>query len=232
MNRRTPPGTSSETIAEGGQSWPWVSTAMRELEDDLACAIQSDDRIMITGEIGAGRKFVAHLIHERSRRGPAPFVIARCPDVVESHLQNNGTLLIEEVETITVAMQSRLMRLLDDQVTASTNVRLVSATSREFFERVRSSEFREDLFYRLNVIHLSIPALRERPEDILILMRHYLTFYSPARVPRLSIAAWRGLLEYSWPGNVSELKAVAERVAAQDLWRLVEPDDLPLEIGR
>jgi two-component system response regulator AtoC len=108
----------------------------------------------------------------------------------------------------------------------------VSATSTEFFDRVQSSQFRDDLFYRLNIIHLAIPALRERPEDILILMRHYLSFYNQARVPRLSIAAWRRLLAYPWPGNVAELKAVAEKLAEQDLWRLVEPEDLPLEIDR
>ena len=87
-------------------------------------------------------------------------------------------------------MQDQLMRFLENQVTDGSNVRLVSATSTEFFERVRTSQFREDLFYRLNVIHLTIPALRERPEDILILVRHYLSFYSQAKAPRLSIAAW------------------------------------------
>jgi DNA-binding NtrC family response regulator len=255
MDRITPPGTSSETNPDSSHSWPWVSMAMRELEDDIACAIQSDETVMITGESGAGRKFVAHLIHQRSGRGSAPFVIASCPDVVESLLQSspldsglasdpdqsrqgplktatNGTLLIEEIETITGPMQDQLMRFLENQVTDGSNVRLVSATSTEFFERVRTSQFREDLFYRLNVIHLTIPALRERPEDILILVRHYLSFYSQAKAPRLSIAAWRRLLAYSWPGNVLELKAVAEKLAVQDLPRLVEPDDLPPEIGQ
>jgi DNA-binding NtrC family response regulator len=256
MDRSTPPGTSSETNLDGSRSWPWVSTAMCALEDDIACAIQSDETVMITGEGGAGRKYVAHLIHTRSRRGSAPFVIASCPDVVESLHQSssldgglaldpadqlthgplktasNGTLLIEEIETITVPMQAQLMRLLEQQVTGGSNVRFVSATSTTFFERVRSSQFSEDLFYRLNVIHLTIPALRERPEDILILMRHFLSFYSGAKAPRLSIGAWRRILAYSWPGNVPELKAVAEKLAAQGLRRLVEPDDLPHEIGQ
>jgi two-component system response regulator AtoC len=254
MNRITPPGTSSETIPDGSHGWPWVSTPMRELEDDITCAIQSDETVMIAGESGAGRKFVGHLIHQRSRRGSAPFVIASCPEVVESLPRSspldaglpsesvdqsmhgplnsaNGTLLIEDIEAITEPMQSRLMRFLENHVTDG-NVRLVSATSTEFFDRVRSSQFREDLFYRLNVIHLTIPALRERPEDILILMRHYLSFYSRAKTPRLAIATWRRLLAYSWPGNVLELKAVAEKLAVQDLRRLVEPDDLPPEIGR
>src|SRR5712692_10314398 len=126
MDSITPPGLSSETIPDSSQSWPWVSTAMCELEDDIACAIQSDETVMITGESGAGKKYVAHLIHMRRRRGSAPLVIASCPDFVESLQQSssldgglapepadhsthgplktatNRTLLIEAIETITV----------------------------------------------------------------------------------------------------------------------------------
>jgi DNA-binding NtrC family response regulator len=228
---------------------------MRELEDDITCAIQSDVTVMITGEDGVGRKFVAQLIHQRSRRGPAPFVRANCTDVVESFLQssalhgqfasesadqfdkgplktaNNGTLLIEEIDNITLPMQSQLMRFIESRVKNGWNVRLVSATSTAFFERVRSNQFRDDLFYRLNVIHLTIPALRNRPEDIPILVRHYLSLYRRGEITRLSIGAWRRLVAYPWPGNVPELKALAGKLAAQDLRRLVEPDDLPPEIG-
>jgi DNA-binding NtrC family response regulator len=229
---------------------------MRDLEDDIACAILSDETVMITGESGVGRKFVAHLIHQRSRRGRAPFVIVSWPEAVEPLLEssasygrpasdsadrfthgrlmtaNNGTLLIEEIEKITLPMQSLLMGFIESQMTNGRNVRLLSATSTDFFERVRSNQFREDLYYRLNVIHLAIPALRERPEDIPILVRHYLSFYRRAEVPRLSILAWRRLIAYPWPGNVPELKAVTKKLAVKELRRLVEPDDLPPEIGR
>jgi DNA-binding NtrC family response regulator len=229
---------------------------MRDIEDDIACAIQSDETVMITGESGAGRKFVAHLIHQRSRRGPAPFMIASWADVVEPLLQssalhggvasesaarftegrlktaNNGTLVIEELERITLPMQSQLMRFIESQLASDRNVRLVSATSRDFFERVRSNQFLEDLYYRLNIIHLAIPALRDRPEDIPILVRHYLSFYQRGEVPRLSIMAWRRLVAYPWPGNVPELKAVVKKLAVKDVRRLVEPDDLPPELRR
>ena len=256
MNHRTPPGASSETIPHSSQGWPWASAAMRELEDDIACAIQSDAKVMITGKRGVGKRFVAHLIHQRSRRGPAPFVIATCPDVVEWLLQfsvlhtrfasesadqfkhgllktaNNGTLLIEEIQKIPLPVQPRLLRFIESEMTNGSDVRLMTATRTDLFERVRSSQFRDGLFYRLNVIHLIIPALRDRPEDIPILLRHYLSFYGRAEVPRLSTAAWQRLVAYPWPGNVQELKAVTEKLAVRDPPRLVEPDDLPPEIGR
>jgi two-component system nitrogen regulation response regulator GlnG len=255
MDRRTLPGTSLEAIADSAQGWPWKSAAMRDLEDDIACAINSDETVMITGESGAGRKFIAHLIHQRSRRGLGPFVVTSWPDAVEplpessasegrpacesadrfTHgrlmTANNGTLLLEEIEAITLPMQSELMGFVESQTTTGRNVRLVSATGTDFFERVRSNQFREDLYYRLNVIHLAIPALRDRPEDIPALVRHYLSFYRRAEVPRLSIMAWRKLVAYRWPGNVPELKTVAKTLAEKDLRRLVEPEDLPPEIG-
>jgi DNA-binding NtrC family response regulator len=255
MDRKTPPGMFSGSIAESSERWPWASAAMRELEDDIPCAIQSDGTIMITGESGVGRKFLAHLIHQRSRRGPAPFLVATCPDVLQSLLRSralqggsgseparqfthgllkllsNGTLVLEEIEKISFPMQSHLMRFIESQMTGGSGVRLMSAASPDFFERVRSNQFRDDLFYRLNVIHLTIPPLRDRPEDIRMLVRQYLRFYARADVPRLSIAAWRRLVAYPWPGNVPELRAVTRTLAGWPLPRLVEPDDLPPPIG-
>ena len=102
----------------------------------------------------------------------------------------------------------------------------MTTTSTDVFERVRY-EFRTDLFYRLNIIHLVIPALRDRPEDIPILFQHYLSYYAKGNIPRLSPGPWKQLVEYAWPGNVQELKAVAEGLSRHDLPRLVEPEDLP-----
>lgn len=201
---------------------------MRKLEDDIDCAIQFDVRVMISGESGTGKKFVAHLIHQRSHRGSAPFVIANCQDMMES-LPDNCTLLIDEVQKIPVPMQLQLLQFIE--MTNGSDLRLMTAASTDVFERVRSNQFRSDLFYRLNVIHLIIPALRDRPEDIPTLFHHYLSFCARADVPRLSAAAVQRLVAYSWPGNVRELKAAAETLAAQDLQRHVEPDDLSSEIG-
>ena len=98
------------------------------------------------------------------------------------------------------------------------------------FERVRSDTFSADLFYRLNIVRVLIPALREHAEDIPILLEHFLSSYARTHSPRLAPAALQWLVEYAWPGNVQELKAVAEALAAKDLSRLIEPDDLPTHI--
>ena len=250
MNRRPTLGASSGTTTHGAQPLPWASERMRKLENDMACAIQFDARVLISGERGAGKKFVARFIHQRSRRGRAPFVIANCRDVVESLPQSrpgpesaqafkrgllksdNGTLLIDDIQNVPAPVQLQLLQFIESEMTSGSDLRLMTAASTDVFDCVRSDQFRGDLFYRLNVIHLVIPALRERPEDIPILFHHYLSFYASAGVPRLSAAALRQLVAYPWPGNVEELKAAAETVAVQDLPRPVEPDDLPSHIRR
>jgi DNA-binding NtrC family response regulator len=251
MNGRTPPGASSGTNIHGLQKPPWASAAMRKLEHDIACAIQFDASLMISGESGAGKKFAAELIHQRSARRKAPFIMANGQDIMESVLRDsrgsgsvdqfkqsllkaagNGTLLIDEVDKIPAPMQRQLLQFLESEMSNGSDLRLMTATRTDLFARVRSAQFSYDLYYRLNRIHLVIPALRDRPEDIPILFRRYLSFYARADAPRLSTAAWNRLIDYPWPGNVRELKAVAEKVAAQGRPRLVEPDDLPSHIGR
>lgn len=251
MDRRPSPGTSSGTFTRGAKGLPWASAIMRQLEDEVACAIQFDARVMISGERGTGKKSVAHLIHQRSRRGAAPFVIANCQGIAESLPQSssdseatqrfehgllktadNGTLLIDDIQKIPVPMQLQLLQFTESEMTNGSDLRLMTAASSDVFEHVRSNQFRDDLFYRLNVIHLIVPALRDRPEDIPILFHYYLSFYAKAQVPRLSPAALQRLVAYPWPGNVTELKAAAETLAVQDLPRLVEPDDLPSPISR
>jgi DNA-binding NtrC family response regulator len=115
-------------------------------------------------------------------------------------------------------------------MTSSGDLRLMSTMTTDVFERVRTVDFREELFYRLNVIPLIMPALRDRPEDIPILFQHYLSHYANRDVPRLSPAALQRLVEYAWPGNIHELKGVAEGLSRQNLPRQVEPDDLPAQI--
>jgi len=251
MNGRAPSGTPSGPSTRRAQDLPWASAAMRELEDDIACASRCDARVMLSGESGAGKKFVAQLIHQRSHRGSAPFVIVNDGDIATSLPQSrrgsasaqpykrgrlktadNGTLLIDEIQKVPAPVQLQLLQFTEREMANGSDLRLMTAASTDAFEPVRSNRFRSDLFYRLNVIHVIIPALRDRPEDIPILFRHYLSFYARADVPRISTAAWERLAAYPWPGNVTELKAAAETLAAQDLPRLVEPDDLPSHIGR
>jgi DNA-binding NtrC family response regulator len=128
-------------------------------------------------------------------------------------------------------MQLQLVQFLESGMTNG-SPRLMTGTGPNMFERVRSDTFGTDLFYRLNIIRLLIPALREHPDDIPILLEHYLSSYAKTNILRLSPAALQRLVEYAWPGNVQELKAVAETLAANDLPRLIEPEDLPPHISR
>jgi DNA-binding NtrC family response regulator len=251
MNRSASLGTSSGSVT-GIRSVPWTSEAMCKLNEDIACAMQFDARVMISGESGAGKKFVAHLIHQGSAGGAGPFIVASGPEIGESLLQSaagssaaiqfqqnllseadHGTLLIEEIDMIPRSAQRHLVGFVEQTRTAGRRVRLMTATRADLWTRVRAGQFDDDLFYHLNVIHLTIPALRDRPEDIPILFRGYLSYYARAEAPQLSTAARRRLLAYPWPGNVPELKAVAEKVAMPNRpRRLLGEDDLPSHIGR
>ena len=203
---------------------------MSKLEDEIACAVHFDGRVMISGERGTGKKFVAHLIHQRSHRRTAPFVIANHRGFAESAPQaQHGTLLIDGIEELTVPMQLQLLQFLESGMTNG-SPRLMTATGPDMFERVRSDTFSSDLFYRLNIVRVLIPALREHAESIPILLEQFLSSYARSNSPRLTPAALQRLVEYAWPGNVQELKAVAETLAAKNLSRLIEPDDLPTHL--
>lgn len=207
-------------------------TAIRSLEDEIACAVRFDGRVMISGERGTGKKSLGRLIHQRSRRRTAPFVVANHRGFAESVPQaQHGTLLIDGIEELTVPMQMQLLQFLESGTTSG-SPRLMTATGPDMFERVRSDTFGADLFYRLNIIRLFIPALREHPEDIANLLEHYLSSCARTNNPRLSPGAWQLLIAYAWPGNVQELRAVAETLAGKDLRRLIEPDDLPPHMGQ
>jgi DNA-binding NtrC family response regulator len=155
---------------------------------------------------------------------------------------DRGTLFLDELGEMSLRMQAVLLRFTEtgeiqpvgaDAPTGHTDVRLITATNRDLRQRISEGQFREDLFYRLNVIQIRIPPLRERGQDILLLMDHYLVQAAQAhrlRPPTLTPAAGELLLAYPWPGNVRELRNVAERIVLQERVGPVPPDALPLEI--
>jgi NtrC-family two-component system response regulator AlgB len=153
-----------------------------------------------------------------------------------------GTLFLDEIGEITPSLQAKLLRFLEDKEferigenkTRRADVRTVAATNRDLEEHVRKGLFREDLLYRLNVIDLQLPPLRERPEDILRLARRFLLFFAKAarrRLPELSKAAETALLAYAWPGNIRELRNAVERAVI--LWpaQMIEPEAFPPQIS-
>ncbi len=155
---------------------------------------------------------------------------------------HSGTIFLDEIGEMTLRMQGLLLRFLEtgelqkvgaDQTAGRVNVRVIAATNRQLREMIAQGTFREDLFYRLNVIHLVAPPLREHKDDIPLLVEHFLArFAADGRfVPKeISQEAYATLMEYSWPGNVRELENVIERCAVTGTKRLIEPDDLPPDV--
>ncbi|HEY3382187.1 MAG TPA: sigma-54 dependent transcriptional regulator [Vicinamibacterales bacterium] len=155
---------------------------------------------------------------------------------------NGGTIFMDEVGEMSLRMQALLLRFLEsgeiqrvgaERAQARTNVRVVAATNRNLTERIASKDFREDLYYRLNVIHLTMPPLRERREDVPELLDYFIDFYSTRHtlpVPRLAPEALAQLVAYNWPGNVRELKNFVERLVLRARSGLITPADLPMEI--
>jgi DNA-binding NtrC family response regulator len=157
-------------------------------------------------------------------------------------IADGGTLFLDELGEMSLRMQAVLLRFAEtgevqpvggDGAITRSDVRLITATHRDLRGRITSGEFREDLFYRLNVIQIQVPALRDRGDDVRLLLHHFLTQAATAHrlpVPTLTRAAEARLLAYPWPGNVRELKNVAERLVVRDNCAPVAVDDLPAEM--
>ena len=155
---------------------------------------------------------------------------------------DRGTLFLDELGEMSLRMQAVLLRFAEtgeiqtigvDGVTGRSDVRLITATNRNLRERIESGVFREDLYFRLNIIQIHVPPLRERAEDVLLLLRHYLRRAAETHrlhYPELTPDAEQLLVGYSWPGNVRELKNLAERLVVREWDRPIAPEDLPSEI--
>ncbi len=168
-------------------------------------------------------------------------------------MADNGTIFLDEIGEMTLRMQGLLLRFLEtgeiqkvgaERVARATNVRVMAATNRNLRDLIAQGQFREDLFYRINVIHIVVPPLRERREDIPLLVEHFLTatrsrsrerqrerqrhMHSPVRA--ISPEAMAALCEYAWPGNVRQVENVIERLVVTGRREVVQLDDLPPEI--
>jgi two-component system response regulator PilR (NtrC family) len=221
--------------------------------------------VLILGESGTGKELVAKAIHHCSSRSDKPFVAINCGGIPESLLEselfghvkgaftgaishkdglfkvaNGGTLFLDEIGETSMALQVKLLRVLDEMkirpvgsaTDFSVDVRLISATNKDLEKLVAEGVFREDFYYRLNVIPIYVPLLRERPDDILLLARHFLDSFcrrSGCRI-QLSPEAEKILEKYHWPGNVRELENVIERAAALCSGDSIKPDDLPVKV--
>jgi len=207
---------------------------MQEIQHELECAARSDAKVLITGESGVGKEVVARLIHQQGRRRDAPFIALNCAGVSESALSgcleqaHGGTVFLDEVGELSLPMQVTLLRFLEHG-----DVRIIASTKRNLHAELSDEQFREDLYYRLNVIHIVIPPLRDRKEDLSLLVTEFIRTSSQAHgfeVPTLLTDTRDALLAYSWPGNVRELKHVADRMVIGARSGVVRLADLPSEI--
>jgi two-component system response regulator FlrC len=206
----------------------------------------TDCTVLINGESGTGKEVLARFIHDRSPRNRAAFVAINCAAIPESMLEamlfgyergaftgahaahagkfeqaQGGTLLLDEITEMPLALQAKLLRVLQEreverlgaQSMVSLDVRVIATTNRDLREQVRAGRFREDLYYRLCVFPMTICALRERRDDVLPLAMRILEMRSGrgARIPALSADAAQLLLTYQWPGNIRELDNLLQR---------------------
>jgi DNA-binding NtrC family response regulator len=241
-----------------------TSAAIRDVEDEIELAVQTDARVLLTGESGVGKEFIARLIHDRGPRTAAPFVHVRCagtvPAVLEAELfgspdrgaarerrsselerAGGGSVFLDEVGEMTERLQLRLLQFLETGNVWSPHVttprrpgaRVIASTSRTLMRGGLAGPFRHDLYYRLNVVHIAVPPLRHRREDIVVLMSDFLRAFAAAagvRSPELTSDAWQRLKDYAWPGNVRELRQVAKRLIRHHGGGRVGAGELPGEI--
>jgi len=239
------------------------SEPMLKIFDLVAQVATSRSTVLLQGESGTGKEIIAKAIHLNSSRRDKPFVPVNTgsmpADLLESTLfghvkgaftsaiaskkglfevADNGTLFLEEIATMSLETQAKILRVLQDRKfmhlggiqEIQVDVRIIAATNVDLRQSVRDGRFREDLFYRLNVITIELPPLRQRKEDIPALVDHFLKKYAEENerpVRRIVPEALRPLMGYSWPGNVRELENVIERAVVLSSGPEISMDLLP-----
>jgi two-component system response regulator PilR (NtrC family) len=251
--------------SEGGddplQSLIGESAAMDQVRALIEKLARSQAPIYVSGESGSGKELAARLVHARSARAAGPFVPVNCGAIPENLMEseffgyrkgaftgaesdregffqaaNGGTLFLDEVADLPLAMQVKLLRVIQEKkvrkvgmaIEEPVDVRIICATHRNLKDCVEKGSFRQDLYYRLNVIELHMPSLRERMEDIPVLVAALLNKLSGDTVPLVSPAALQALAAYPFPGNVRELENILERATALYSGSAIEADDLQL----
>jgi two-component system response regulator HydG len=241
-----------------------ASDAMTKVRDVISRAAVAAGTVLITGETGTGKELAARALHAGSPRTGRPFVALNCAALTESLLENElfghargaftgagaaragliehatgGTLLLDEIGTMSKSVQAKLLRALEsgevrrigENESRKVDVRFVAATNVDLNGAVETGEFRSDLYYRLNDHRVHMPPLRERPGDVRLLVEHFLERFGAATgVTGCSDAGWEALLAYTYPGNVRQLEHIVQRAVAVARGPELERDDLPDEL--
>ena len=245
-----------------------ASTQMKSLLDMVATIAPSEATVLITGASGTGKELIARAVHANSSRSSGPMVSVNCAALTESLLESElfghekgaftgadkrregrfvrahqGSLFLDEVGEMSMAMQAKLLRVLQEgeiqrvggENPVAVDVRILAATNKDLGQMVADGQFREDLFYRLNVVNLHIPPLAERTDDIAALAQHFINHYAGRNrkpIKGFTPRAMDDLLKYPWPGNVRELENAVERAVILSPGEYITEKDLPLNISQ
>jgi two-component system nitrogen regulation response regulator NtrX len=237
---------------------------LRQVVDKVA---RTNSRVLVTGPAGCGKELVARLMHAHSARAEGPFVCVNAANMLPARMEielfgiegragegrkvglferaHGGTLFIDEVADMPIETQNKILRVLVDQTfervgganRVKVDVRVVSATSKSIRTEVENGRFREDLYHRLNVVPIRVPALSERRDDIPLLIEHFVRRLATAHgmaYRAVGDDAMAALQVYDWPGNVRQLRNVVERLlilATEDVEAVITADLLPPDVG-
>ncbi len=241
------------------------NSRMKQVYELIEKVAPTPASVLITGESGTGKELVAKAIHVNSPREPYPFITVNCAALADNLLESElfghekgaftgaasmrkgrfeiadkGTIFLDEIGEIPLALQSKLLRVLQERTlervggtrTMTIDVRIISATNKDLKEEVQQGRFREDLFYRLNVIHVALPALRERMDDLPLLVQYFVQKCADNLAKeqlQISPDALRLLMNLPWEGNVRELENTIERAAILCNDDTIEPEDVQPE---
>jgi len=240
------------------------SDAMMKLMETVAQVAPSDATVLLTGESGTGKELIAGAIHYNSMRKNGPFVKINCAAITETLLESElfghekgsftgadqrkegkfrqadgGTLFLDEVSEMSLAMQVKLLRVLQEREVIRVggdevirvDVRVLAATNKNLWDEIEVGRFRDDLFYRLNVVSIHVPPLSERREDIPLLAQHFLTMFLEKNhkdIKGFTPQAMDQLMKHEWPGNIRELMNVVERAVVLSRAEYLDEGDLAL----
>jgi len=239
------------------------SLAMQKVYGAVEKVALSNANVLITGESGTGKELIARAIHYSSSRVSSPFIPVNCGGIPETLLESElfgyvkgaftgavetragffqtadgGTIFLDEISETSLAMQVKLLRVLEDKVICMVgntrpiklDVRIIAATNKDLSSLVKKNTFREDLFFRVNVINIPLPPLRDRGDDILLLVNHFANKFADEAdkpLPTFSDKALAILRNYYWPGNVRELENVIQRIVIMSDDNIINVSDMP-----
>lgn len=259
--------TTDSPVGVGGDPLVGRSPKMLDVYKAIGRVASQDVAVLIRGESGTGKELVARAIYQHSSRSNGPFLAVNCAAIPDTLLESElfghekgsftgadsrrigkfeqcsgGTIFLDEVGDMSPLVQSKMLRLLQEQrfervggnTTIETDVRIITATNRDLEQMAEAGKFRADLYYRLNGFTVELPPLRERGNDILLLLEYFLSRYSRQMgkqdVEGISPEAVNLLMEYDWPGNVRELQGVVRQALLNATGPVIVPHFLPEEI--